>query len=168
MTSPMKMALDIYARHSRPSQGSLHVPRSAVFVAKPAEVTESATPTSAVPVAAELPTQVIVQQVALVTGPREVGIPREIESAILAVLEGPVGFGETIETTFRRKEHELGALFAKLSVSECRALHKRLENPKAGDALALRFGAMIAVRRARLLAFLQDARRREAIAGGRR
>jgi len=151
----MKPALAIYsARNAQPSRGPTRTVHSVVVAALVPDE--------------ELPTPVVVQQVTRLTGPCEVGIPREIESAILAVLEGPVGFGETIETTFRRKEHELGALFAKLTVIECRALHKRLENPKAGDALALRFGAMISVRRARLLAFLQDARRREAIVGGRR
>jgi hypothetical protein len=151
----MKPALAIYSvRNAQSSRGPTRTVHS-VVVAKP--VTDE-----------ELPTPVMVQQVTRLIGPNEVGIPREIEIAILAVLEGPVGFGETIETTFRRKEHELGALFTKLTAIECRALHKRLENPKAGDALALRFSAMISVRRARLLAFLQDARRREAIAGGRR
>jgi hypothetical protein len=151
----MKQALAIYsARNAQPSRGPTRTVHSVLVAASVPDE--------------ELPTPVIVQHVALVIGAGEVGIPREIESAILAVLEGPVGFGETIETTFRRKEHELGALFAKLTVVECRALHKRLDNPQAGDALALRFGAMISVRRARLLAFLQDARRREATAGGRR
>lgn len=98
----------------------------------------------------------------------DIAVPASVEHAILAILDSPAA-GETIEAAFRRKEHELGELFAGLSVFESRALLKRFSD--ARDPLAARFGRLVAARRERLLAFLADARRREAIAaakGGRR
>ena len=64
---------------------------------------------------------------------------------------------------FKQKEHDLGALFARLSVPESRALHKRLCNPATDDRLAHAFSRLVTERRGRLLTFLADARRREAI-----
>ena len=87
-----------------------------------------------------------------------------VERAILAILDSPTA-AETIEATFRRKERELGEIFAGLTVLESRALHKRLSD--ARDPLAIRFGRLVCARRERLLAFLADARRREAIAGAK-
>jgi len=90
------------------------------------------------------------------------------ERAILEVLDERPAVGETIELAYRRKEHALGELFAQLTIIEAHTLKKRLENPKAGDALATKFTSLIASRRVRLLAFLGDARRREALALARR
>ncbi len=57
-------------------------------------------------------------------------------------------------------EPELAAALAALPIFDQRALHVRLANPRAGDRLAERFGRLVAERRARLLRFLGDARRR--------
>ncbi len=86
------------------------------------------------------------------------------EHALLAILEAPAQPGETLYVAYRRKERELGIAFAKLAVSEARALLRRLMTPRADDVLALRFSRLVADRRHRLLAFLGDARRREALA----
>ena len=89
------------------------------------------------------------------------------DASLLAIVEAPLAPGETATTGFRRKEHELGAAFAALSVPEARALHRRLSNPSPDDALAQRFARLTLERRGRLLAFLADARRRAAMKGGR-
>ena len=78
--------------------------------------------------------------------------------------EAPRHAGEPAALGFLRKEAELRAAFAALPVSAARALHARLANPRHGDLLATRFSGLVADRRARLLAFLGDARRREALA----
>lgn len=101
--------------------------------------------------------------------PEEVGTaePIDLDAQLLAILSAGPALGETIEAAFRRKEHELGALFATLDVTTSRALHRRLSRPAEGDLVAAQFGRMVSERRARLLSFLADARRREAIAQAR-
>ncbi len=86
------------------------------------------------------------------------------EHALLAILDASPQRGETLHVAYGRKERELGTAFAKLAVSEARALLRRLSTPRADDALAVRFGRLVPDRRQRLLAFLGDARRRDALA----
>jgi hypothetical protein len=86
-----------------------------------------------------------------------------LEAEILDTLGAPVAPGERLEIAFRRKEHELKLVFERLSVMEARELHRRLTLMLPGDPIATRFGRLIGERRARLLAFLADARRREAL-----
>ena len=86
---------------------------------------------------------------------------------LIAVLDAPLAPGETVQAGYARKENELGTLFARLTILESRALHARLANPRPGDELATKFARLVVERRARLLAFLSDARRRAAIAGAR-
>jgi len=106
------------------------------------------------------------------TAPRAVKpaatVSPSIERAIIDIIGAAPRAGETTELAFRRKEHELGDLFPTLSVIESRTLHRRLSNESASDTVAKAFGRMVADRRARLLAFLADVRRREAIASARR
>jgi hypothetical protein len=90
-----------------------------------------------------------------------------IDDELLAILNAPPARGETIEMTFRRKELELGDLFATLTVFESRTLQRRLSNPSANDPVAAQFGRLVPERRSRLLAFLGDVRRREAVMHGR-
>jgi hypothetical protein len=85
------------------------------------------------------------------------------EAPLLEILLRPVPAG-TARDGHAKKEHEVGALFGRLSVLEAWTLHKRLGNPQTGDVLAAAFGRMIVERQGRLLAFLGDARRRAAIA----
>ena len=86
------------------------------------------------------------------------------DAALVSILEAPLAAGETAREGFRRKEAELRTAFAQLPVVAQRALHARLANPRAGDQLAERFARLTADRRTRLLTFLADARRREALA----
>lgn len=85
------------------------------------------------------------------------------DASLIAILEAPLLPGETAHAGFARKERELGNAFAALSVLEARALQSRLSNPRTGDQLAAAFSRMTSERRTRLINFLADARRREAI-----
>ena len=95
--------------------------------------------------------------------PPSATVPTTSDGKLIAILDAPHGSSETALAGFARKEHELGNLVATLSVLECRALHKRLGNPPHGDELANKFARLTLERRCRLLAFLADARRREAL-----
>jgi hypothetical protein len=90
-----------------------------------------------------------------------------LESEIYAVLAEPAFPGEQLAFAFKRKEQRLGDLFAKLNVADSRELSRRLALLIADDSLAAMFGRLVADRRARLVAFLADARRREALQRGR-
>jgi hypothetical protein len=90
-----------------------------------------------------------------------------LEHAILAALEAPLSNHETMFAGFHRKELAVAALFAQLSVADARALHRRLTMPSSSDPLAVAFNRLVSERRARLVAFLADARRRQAIARAR-
>jgi hypothetical protein len=104
----------------------------------------------------------------LVASPATLRTPTTVASSndamVIGVLDAPLVPGETARAGFLRKEAELRAAFAQLPVASQRALHARLSNPRAGDQLAERFGRLTADRRTRLLTFLADARRREALA----
>ena len=93
--------------------------------------------------------------------------PSTGDLALIAILDAPVAYGMTAREGFMRKEAELRAAFAALPVATQRALHARLSNPRAGDGLAAKFHQLTAERRTRLLSFLADARRREALAAAR-
>ena len=86
------------------------------------------------------------------------------DAVLVSILDAPLFPGETAREGFRRKEAELRSVFVQLPVATQRALHARLSNPRAGDQLAERFARLTADRRMRLLTFLADARRREALA----
>jgi len=90
-----------------------------------------------------------------------------LEHAIVAALDGAPNASETMLAGFQRKERALAQLFAQLSVSDARTLHRRLTLPVDCDPIASRFARLNSERRARLIAFLADARRREAIAVAR-
>jgi hypothetical protein len=85
------------------------------------------------------------------------------DASFIAVLLAPARDGESAHFAFARKEAELYSLFAELTVMESRALHARLSNQRSGDELAAAFMRMTYERRARLINFLADARRREAL-----
>ena len=89
------------------------------------------------------------------------------DAALLALLLSPLRAGETALLGHARKEAELRDAFAALSVLGARALHARLSACKADDAVALAFARLTLERRTRLLHFLADARRREALAAAR-
>lgn len=93
--------------------------------------------------------------------------PDTMDARLIALLDAPLVPGETAAGGYARKEQELGAVLATLSVLESRALHLRLTMLKSGDELANKFARLTIERRTRLLNFLADVRRREAIAGRR-
>ena len=86
------------------------------------------------------------------------------DAACISILDSALRPGETARTGFLRKEAELRDAFSRLPVAAQRALHARLANPSPGDQLAERFARLTHDRRTRLLTFLADARRREALA----
>jgi hypothetical protein len=90
------------------------------------------------------------------------------DAQLIALLVAPLLAGETAQAGFARKEAELRTAFTALTVLESRALHARLANPRSGDALAAAFMRLTIERRVRLIHFLADARRREALAIGSR
>jgi hypothetical protein len=92
-------------------------------------------------------------------------VPPTLDGRLIAILDAPLASGETAMTGYQRKEHELGAVFASLSVLDARAMHARLSACKAADELAHKFARLTLERRTRLLDFLANARRREARAG---
>lgn len=107
-------------------------------------------------------------QPTIYVGPPTSQRPSTNEADMLAILDAPLEPRETSHLGFQRKERELGAIFTKLRVFEARALQTRLANPKQGDELASKFARLTSERRQRLISFLADARRREAIAQGAR
>ena len=90
--------------------------------------------------------------------------PIELRDAVfIAILEAPLHEDETAYLGFARKEEELRAAFATLSILESRSLQARLETPRSGDRLAAAFSRLTIERRARLINFLGNARRRAAV-----
>lgn len=84
------------------------------------------------------------------------------ECELLALLRRPVPAGQARDG-FARKEREIGELFARLPVADAIALHKRLTCKAPDDDLVAAFARLVDDRRARLLTFLADARRRAAM-----
>ncbi len=92
----------------------------------------------------------------------------ELEAQLITIIDAPID--GSAATGFARKEQQLGAAFAALSLQQSRELLRRLkantlDNPvAAADVLRARFATFVIERRNRLLAFLADAPRRAAIA----
>ncbi len=122
-------------------------------------------PLALVPPNAPLSTRPTTREVAPAHVPQKPTWSSSSDVALLAILEAPLGAGETAATGFARKERELRHVLGTLSVFESRALHSRLAQPKAGDALVQAFQRLTGERRSRLIAFIADARRREAVGG---
>ncbi|MEO8842282.1 MAG: hypothetical protein ABI704_11970 [Kofleriaceae bacterium] len=89
-----------------------------------------------------------------------ISTPLALEAEILVALDVPKRHHETRDAEFRRKEHELGAVFARLTPADSLALEKRLKLSLAGDPIAERFSRLTADRRDRLIGFLSAVRRR--------
>ena len=87
----------------------------------------------------------------------------DAEDEIIAALSAPRTKGEQHEAEFRRKEHQLGAVFARLSAVDSLELQRRLKLRLSDDELANRFGRLASDRRARLTEFLTSVRRRFAV-----
>jgi hypothetical protein len=93
-----------------------------------------------------------------------VELPVTVVTAIMETILRPLRPDESHLSGNANREQELRALFASLDVPHARALQKRLDIDRADDPLARAFSRLVADRRARLRAFLADARRREALA----
>ena len=102
----------------------------------------------------------------LVVTPRPVkqSVTATVEASVLRILMSSQRTGETIENAYRRKETELVEVLGKLGLVESRTLQRRLEIAAEDDALAQQFGRLTRDRRQRLISFLANARRREALA----
>ena len=153
---PEPVALAVRRVPSRPTAAVRPVP-AAVPVAVPVPVLPLAVEPDTQPAPAPMPRIAVVPAV---TDPAE--------GALTAILLAPLQFGETTMVGYLRKEHEMRAVFAALSVPAARLLHARLSAGKADDALGAAFARMTLDRRTRLLVFLADARRREALSNVRR
>lgn len=88
-----------------------------------------------------------------------------IDESLLAILDAPARECETVAQTFQRKESEIIAVCAPLSLIDAHALRKRLATPQPGDRLAQQFARLVVERRTRIINYLADARRRAALAG---
>src|SRR5262249_9897253 len=86
-----------------------------------------------------------------------------VDERLIEILDAPLAMGETAASGFLRKEQAIVTVLATLTVLESRALLARIRTARAGDRLAAKLGRLTAERRGRLLAFLADARRREAL-----
>lgn len=84
------------------------------------------------------------------------------EENLLAILAQPVT--GAAGRAWEAKERDLKAALAQLSPAECRVLSERVRKATSGDPIVAAFARMVPQRRLRILAFLDDARRREAIA----
>ncbi|HEY0253332.1 MAG TPA: hypothetical protein VGC41_17480, partial [Kofleriaceae bacterium] len=58
-----------------------------------------------------------------------------LEDEIIAALDTPASPGERTADAFRNKEHAIGFLFGKFSVSDAKALHQRLIRNESEDLL---------------------------------
>ena len=88
-----------------------------------------------------------------------------MDARLIAILDAPLAPGETAMFGYQRKEIQLVSALATLTIVEARALHLRLANSRASDALATKFMRLTVERRTRLLNFIADARRRAAMGG---
>jgi len=89
------------------------------------------------------------------------------EEAIVAALDRSALPHELASEAFRRKEHEVGALFALLTAADALQLDRRLSVSAPADPIASRFARLVPERRTRLITFLRDARRRTALSKSR-
>jgi hypothetical protein len=92
--------------------------------------------------------------------PKLAWTPVVLETEIIAALNAPKQDHETLGAAFRRKEHEIGAVFARLAPVDSLALERRLNLSIAGDPIAAHFARLVPARRARLVGFLSEMRRR--------
>lgn len=91
-----------------------------------------------------------------------------MDAALLAILDAPLAEHETAAAGFARKERELGEAMSRLTVLEAFVLRQRIAIAALNDVLVQRLVTRCtAERRNRLVAFLEGARRRAALAGGK-
>jgi hypothetical protein len=87
-----------------------------------------------------------------------------IEAEMIAIITRPIGSGEGHRLGHERKERELIALLDTLTPVEALVVRRRLAAARPDDAMAAAFSRLVVERRTRLLAFLDDTRRRRVVA----
>jgi hypothetical protein len=95
-------------------------------------------------------------------------LPQEVVDAVMDALRAPLQPGATAQMANALKEQAIGMLLDQLTVSESRWLRKRLIRKDPSDALSKEFSLLMHERQQRLLQFLADAPRRDAIRGAKR
>lgn len=83
-----------------------------------------------------------------------------IEDELIKVLESPIDCCETHRAGYDRKERELLALLDGLTPVEAHELGRRLALASVNDRIVRAFSRLAADRRARVVAFIADTRRR--------
>jgi len=91
--------------------------------------------------------------------------PIALETEMLAALDTPKRDHETFDAALRRKEHEVGAVIARLTPADSLAVEKRVTLSLPGDPIAARFARLVPDRRLRLLSFAASIRRRPSRTG---
>jgi hypothetical protein len=97
----------------------------------------------------------------LAKGARQIPPPVQREAAILEIIAAPLMGGAT--AGYAQKEAALRAEVEELSHMECRTLALRIRQASPDDPLTVPFRRWTAERRGRVVEFLEDSRRREAL-----
>jgi len=87
-----------------------------------------------------------------------------VAERLIAIIFAPAPAGMTHRAAHDARERAVIAELEPLTAVEALHLHRRLSNPRSGDALAAAFARMVVERRGRILQFLSDTRRRQALA----
>ena len=77
-----------------------------------------------------------------------------VDARIAAIIDAPLGLGESWLFGATRKEAELLAVFASLTVAQSRAYHARLWSPNSADPLAAKLAQLGSDSKQRLILFL--------------
>jgi hypothetical protein len=80
--------------------------------------------------------------------------PANVDASIIGIIDAPLAPSESALFGVTRKEAELLALFASLTVAQSRALHARLRSPNSTDLLAAKLAKLGIDRKQRLIWFL--------------
>lgn len=80
--------------------------------------------------------------------------PESVDARIVGIVDAPLVDGEGLAFGLVRKEAELLALFASLTVAQTRALHVRVWNPRSTDPIAAKLQRLGNDRKASLVSFL--------------
>ena len=86
------------------------------------------------------------------------------DAALLKILTGPQGAGETLDEAYARKERILGSLFGRFSAVESRGMWLRVSREREGDLLSEAFARCPSAMRERLMEMLVDERRLKMVA----
>jgi hypothetical protein len=95
-------------------------------------------------------------------------LPQEVVDTVMNALRAPLQPGATAQMANALKEQAIGMLLDQLTVSESRWMRKRLIRKDPSDALSKEFSLLMHERQQRLLQFLADAPRRDAIRSAKR